>query len=100
MFVLGHLLSAVTNILGTLLYLLEILVFIRVILSWANADPYNAFVKLVCAIVDPLLSPFRKILPPWRLGGLDLSPLFLLLSIEFVRKFLIPTLYDLATRLR
>ncbi|HUO58083.1 MAG TPA: YggT family protein [bacterium] len=100
MFVFGHLLAATADILGSLLYLLEIVIIIRVIMSWANADPYNGFVKLICAIVDPLLAPFRRLVPPWRLGGLDLSPFFLLLGIEFIRKFLIPTLYDLAARLR
>ena len=100
MFVLGHLLSAFADIFNSLLYILEIIIIVRVILSWANADPYNGFVRLVIAVADPFLAPFRRLLPPWRLGGVDLSPLFALLAIEFVRKFLIPTLFELSSRLR
>ena len=79
---------------------MEVIIFVRVILSWVNADPYNRLVRVICAIADPFLSPFRKLLPPWRLNGLDLSPVFAILVIEFVRKFLIPTLFELSTRLR
>lgn len=100
MFVFGNLLSAIADVLNGLLYTLEVIIFIRVILSWVNADPYNGLVRVICAIVDPILAPFRKIVPPWRLGGLDLSPLFALLAIELLRKFLIPTLFELSNRLR
>ena len=100
MFVFGNLLTATAEILNSILFLLEIVILVRVILSWANADPYNSLVRVVTAVAEPFLAPFRKLLPPWRLGGLDLSPAFALLAIEFTRKFLIPTLFELSTRLR
>lgn len=37
---------------------------------------------------DPILRPFRRLLPPWRTGGIDWSPLILLLLIYFLRTFL------------
>ncbi len=100
MFVLANFISAIAQILGSVLYAAEVLIFVRVILSWVNADPYNGLVRAIYAIADPILAPFRKILPPWRLNGLDLSPVFAILAIEFVRKFLIPTLLTLSDRLR
>jgi YggT family protein len=87
------------NVLDYLFRGLEIVILIRVVLSWANADPYNQFVRAVTIISEPFLAPFRKILPPWKLGGLDLSPVFALIVLYFVRDFTIPTLFDLATRL-
>jgi len=36
----------------------------------------------------PILKPFRKLLPPWKTGGVDFSPLLLLLAIFMIRTFL------------
>ena len=99
MFVAANLLTALADVLDVLLNTLEIVILIRVILSWANADTYNRFVRIVYLVSEPFLAPFRKLLPPWRMGGLDLSPAFALIALFFIRAFLVPTLFDLANRL-
>jgi YggT family protein len=99
MFVLGNLVSALAEIIDILLKSLEIVILVRVILSWANADSYNQFVRIIVMISEPFLAPFRKLLPPWKLGGLDLSPMFAILSLFFIRAFLVPTLFELSNRL-
>ncbi|TGY93256.1 MULTISPECIES: YggT family protein [Marinicauda] len=78
-----------------LLTLLTIVVFVNVIMSWLVAfnvvNAHNQFVRMVWqtteAIVAPLLAPIRRILPP--LGGMDLSPIVLLLLIAFVRNYIV-----------
>lgn len=40
------------------------------------------------AATRPILKPFRKLLPPWKTGGVDFSPLLLLLAIFMIRTFL------------
>jgi YggT family protein len=57
-------------------------------------------VRAIQIIAEPFLKPFRKLLPPWKLNGLDLSPLFAVLALETLRYFLIPTLQELAIRLK
>ena len=99
MFAIGNLLRAVTDILSWVLTLAVWAILLRVVLSWANADPYNNLVRGVTTLTDPLLEPFRKILPPWKAGGWDLSPLFAVLALELLRRFLIPTLYELASKI-
>jgi len=64
-------------------------VLIRALLSWVSPDPYNPIVRALVAVTDPVLKPFRKLVPPHKLGGLDLSPLFVLLLIQFVKNGLI-----------
>lgn len=98
MFVLGHLLSALADVLGVVFDALEIIILTRVVLSWANADTYNRFVRTIFVISEPFLAPFRKLLPPWKIGGLDLSPACALLALFFIRSFLIPTLFDIASK--
>src|SRR5258708_2679907 len=99
LFILANFLRASADILGMILNALELVIVIRVILSWANADSFNGFVRAIYAFSDPLLSPFRKLLPPWRLHGWDLSPFFALLALIFAQKFILPTLYGIASRL-
>ncbi len=99
MFILANFLRASADILGMILNAIEIVIVIRVILSWASADPFNGFVRAIYGITDPLFAPFRRLLPPWRLHGWDLSPFFALLTLIFAQKFILSTLYGIASRL-
>ena len=99
MFILSNFLTAIAEILSMIFNALELVIVVRVILSWANADPFNGFVRVIGSITEPLLSPFRKLLPPWRMGGWDLSPFFAMLALIFLQKFLVSTLYGIASRL-
>ncbi len=61
-------------------------VLIYVILSWVSPGGYNPAVSLLAAIVEPVLAPLRRVIPP--IGGLDLSPLFALIGIQAVTMLL------------
>ncbi len=89
------------QLLGFIDYLLGLFVFVllaSVIFSWLIAfniiNPYNAFIRTVWqalnAVTEPLLAPIRRMLP--AMGGLDLSPLVLLLGIYFVQTVIIVSL--------
>ena len=58
-------------------------VLVRVILSWVAPDPSNPVVRVVIQITEPLMAPVRRLLPD--MGGLDLSPLIVLLGVQFVK---------------
>jgi YggT family protein len=60
-------------------------IVIRALLSWFSPDPYHPIVRFLVAVTEPVLKPLRKLLPPHRLGGIDLSPLFAILILQFVR---------------
>ncbi len=49
-------------------------IFIRIILSWISQGGYNPATAIITTLTEPLLRPFRRLLPP--LGGFDLSPIF------------------------
>jgi len=67
-------LSAITIVIvGVSVYRFIILLLIAaVVLSWVNADMRNPFINLVFVLTEPMLLPFRRVIPP--AGGLDLSP--------------------------
>jgi len=71
---------------------LWILVFIYVLGSWIPSMRHNSFFRSLSGIVEPMLQPFRRILPPQNLGGLDLSPLFLMLALGLLQRLLIGAL--------
>lgn len=58
-------------------------VLARVVLSWVAPDPYNPIVRVVVQITEPVMAPARRLLPP--LGGFDLSPILVLLAIQFLQ---------------
>ena len=64
-------------------------IFARAILSWVNADPHNPIVRALVLVTEPVLRPLRKLVPPRKLGGLDLSPLFAMLIVQFVKNGLV-----------
>jgi YggT family protein len=59
-----------------------VLILARIIVSWLPISPWNPVVRWLRIIVDPILRPFRRILP--SIGGLDLSPLLAILVVFFV----------------
>lgn len=100
MFVLSNFLWALTDLLDWFFSALIIVIFLRAILSWVNADPYNGLVRFIHAASEPFLKPFRSLLPPWRTGGIDFSPLLAFVAIKFIQTFLISTLRDIITRMK
>ena len=55
-------------------------IFLRVILSWVNPDPRNPIVSMLYSLTEPILAPARRVIP--SIGGLDLSPLVVLLLLQ------------------
>lgn len=60
------------------LYFFAILV--HVILSWVNPGAWNPLISVLHSLVGPVLRPVRRLVPP--IGGLDLSPLFVLIGLQ------------------
>ena len=65
------------------------IVFARAIVSWVSADPSNPIVRALVLMTEPVLRPLRRLVPPSKLGGLDLSPLFAMLILQFVKNGLV-----------
>jgi len=87
-----------------ILYFIEWLVIIWVIVSWLvffasqssfrwrNRGLYNVLTQindLLSRMAYPFIRPFRRILPPNKMGGIDWSPLLLLLAIFLIRRLIL-----------
>jgi YggT family protein len=90
------------NGIGVILsYLLTIyiwIIIIRALLSWVNPDPYNPIVQILYRLTEPVLAPVRYRMP--NIGGIDASPIVVLLIIFFLQSFVVQSIFDLARLLR
>jgi len=97
MFMLGYFLQAVAGIVHVALMAVILVVIARAVLSWVSPDPYNPIVRVIIQLSEPLLYPIRRRLP--IMGGLDLSPMLLILVVVFLDNFLVPSLQRIALNL-
>ena len=71
----------------------SILVFARVIISWMGRGSTHPLVLLVYRLTEPVLGPVRSVLPSF--GGLDFSPVLVLILIQVLERVLIQVLINL-----
>ncbi len=81
------------NLINVLFSALNLAILARVILSWVRADPYNPLVRILYQITEPILAPFRRVIPPT--AGLDFSPIVAFFVLEVLRRLLISILLSL-----
>ena len=84
----GAFMAAVLQVIFAILSVIQWIVIIAAVISWVNPDPRNPIVQFLYRTTEPILRPFRKILPPGRTGGIDLSPILVILLILFIKVFL------------
>jgi YggT family protein len=89
-------LRALAQVLDTVLFIYMWVVIISALLSWVNPDPYNPIVRILRNLTDPVFYRVRKWVPFVFIGGIDLSPILVLLAIMFLRTALVGNLYRLA----
>ncbi|MGV1100405.1 YggT family protein [Thiovibrio sp. JS02] len=95
MFVISNFLGALATLLDFALSAYMWIIIGRAIISWVNADPYNPIVRFLYEVTEPVLARIRRVVPIFG-GGLDFSPMILILALIFLRSFLVPTLHQLA----
>ncbi|MBW2708534.1 MAG: YggT family protein [Deltaproteobacteria bacterium] len=98
MFVIGNLLAAIAKILDIALTLYMWIIIARAVVSWVNPDPYNPIIRFLNAVTEPVLYQVRRRLPI-SFGGIDFSPILVLLVIVFVQSFLVRSLAEMAMRM-
>ncbi|MDA8155456.1 MAG: YggT family protein [Actinomycetota bacterium] len=98
MFIASNFLSAVASILDWVLNVYTWIIIVAALVSWVSPDPYNPIVRFLYRVTDPVLRPIRRL--TGVIGGIDISPLIVILIIWFIRRFLIVTLLDIAVRIR
>jgi len=94
--ILANFLQAIASVLNTVLTLYFWIVIISALLTWVNPDPYNPIVRILRNLTEPVFYRVRRWIPFTYMGGIDLSPIVVLLAIQFIKIFLVQTLYQSA----
>ena len=90
------------SLLGSLAMILHLgltvymwMVIIRAVISWVSPNPHNQIVRFLARATDPVLYQVRRILPVFY-GGIDFSPVILILLLVFLNDFVVVSLSGIA----
>lgn len=83
MYAIGYPLSSAVTVLDYLLLIYSFLVIAVMILSWTNPDPLNPIVRILRTLTEPVFDRVRPYVP--LVGGLDLTPVVVIIAIFFFR---------------
>jgi YggT family protein len=95
MFIIGNFLKAVAIVLHYVLTFYMWIIIARAVLSWVNPDPYNPIVRFIHNVTEPVLYRIRTRIPV-NFGGIDFSPIVVILAVVFLQNFLVNSLIRLS----
>lgn len=95
MMVIATLIEAIAQILHMVINAYIWVVIIAAVITWVRPDPYNPIVQLLQRVTEPLYALIRRYIPT-VIGGVDLSPLIVVLVLQFADLFLVKMLFSLA----
>ncbi len=72
------------------------IVIISAVMTWIEPNPYNPIVRFIYSITEPVFDFVREHLPV-IFGGIDFSPLVVIIAIQFLQVWAIPTLANMLT---
>lgn len=92
MILLANFMGALAKIIHYLLMIYVWVVIIRAVLSWVNVPSLYPVHVVLYHLTEPVMRPLRRVVPPSKLGGIDISPILIILIILFVDSFLVKSL--------
>ncbi len=73
-----------SGIIGQIITLYEIVLIIRIVLSWIPHNANHPATVFLHKITEPILAPVRRIIP--SIGGIDISPIIVFIALGFVKR--------------
>ena len=99
MFVFANLVTTVAGLLSLVINLYIFVIIVAAFLSWVNPDPYNAIVRTLRALTEPVLYRVRRYLPFVMVNGIDLSPIVVLVALQLLNGVVVQSLMQLGLKL-
>ena len=72
---------------GQLIGLYEIVLIVRIVLTWVPHNPCHSAATLLYKITEPVLEPVRRVIP--SIGGIDVSPIVVFIVLHFIKRVFI-----------
>ena len=83
---------AIAELVALMVNIFLFAIIIQAIISWINPGTYNPVSTLLHQLTNPVLEPFRRVIPP--VSGMDLSPLAAIITIYLLKLLFIQPLLD------
>lgn len=99
MYFLSTIISAAASVIHMILSLYTWIIIISAVLSWVNPDPYNPIVRTLRTLTEPVLWRARRLMPFLYINGIDLSPIAVLIALQFLDTVLVSSLGYIAMQL-
>ncbi len=75
---------AINWIVGQIITLYEIVIIVRIDLSWVPHNAHHPAAAFLYKITEPILAPVRRVIP--SIGGIDISPIVVFIGLGFVKR--------------
>lgn len=89
-----ELFSFISQLISAYIFIIIAAVIMSWLIGFGIINPYNQTARAIWnflqALTEPALRPIRRLLPD--LGGIDISPIVLLLALQFVQQVVLPNL--------
>ena len=95
--VLSTFIQALAQILSMVINIYIWVVIIAALIAWVRPDPYNPIVQILYKLTEPLYAKIRRVIPT-IIGGVDLTPILVILALKFIDLFVVQLLFSLASR--
>ena len=82
------LLFAIVQLIHTVINIYIWIIIIASLMSFIRPDPYNPIVQALYKLTEPAFELVRKNIPFVVISGIDLSPIVILLALQFIDVFL------------
>lgn len=99
MILLGNTLASLARILHIVLTIYLWVVILRAFFSWVYIPSLHQAGRVLYRLTEPVLRPVRRLVPPAKIGGLDISPVIVALLIVFLDNVLVNSVALYAHRL-
>ncbi len=96
--ILATFIQAIAQILSMVINIYIWVIIISALISWVNPDPSNPIVQILRRLTEPAYAFVRRYIPT-VIGGIDLSPIIIILALQFLDLFLVRVLFNLARSL-
>jgi YggT family protein len=83
----------ISSLVRTAFNIYELILFVRILMSWFRPNPYHPLVRFILQVTDPVLEPARRAIPP--IGGFDFSPILVFIVLQWGRNIILSLLYGL-----
>ncbi|MGB5468685.1 MAG: YggT family protein, partial [Sedimenticolaceae bacterium] len=90
-------LLAIPELISLIINIFLFAILIQVIISWINPGSYNPAISLIHSLTEPMLGSVRRRMP--EIGGLDLSPMVVMVGLVVLEMLIVPPLKDLIAQM-